>query len=317
MPDLRGTFFQIDASRFERCLYPGLTCDATPIRAHSIQNAAHLGLLEQDGHVVQLTRRFKPEGPEILFERVGRNKASTFEGLCSNHDQELFGPIETDPVNLGDEWHLFLLAYRAVLRELHATMAVASKAQAFYLARLEAGLDPKGTPSPAGVFATQRMIISWETNTLKEAFDAAYVEHAPALLAHDVLLFDVKEPSVGASALFSLDGLDRDGQPVRACLTILPMSEAVTAVVLSYLQQERGLARVRLARVLQAQGYHQMYEVSRLLLNSCENFVVNPRVYSTWSPEKREAIRAHFVRTLFSDDFGSEDEGLMLFATGT
>ena len=57
---------------------------------------------------------------ETIFKSVGRNDATTFTGLCSEHDRRMFEPIDKATINVLDEEHLFLFAYRSVLRELHA-----------------------------------------------------------------------------------------------------------------------------------------------------------------------------------------------------
>jgi hypothetical protein len=72
---------------------------------------------------------------------VGRNFATTFEGFCSNHDAILFRPIETQIFDLANDEQLFLYAYRAIVRELHASMEAAIKLQFGYQGRVEAGLD--------------------------------------------------------------------------------------------------------------------------------------------------------------------------------
>jgi hypothetical protein len=41
-------------------------------------------------------------------------RASTFTGLCSPHDAEIFRPIDTENFNPRSQEHLFLIAYRSV-----------------------------------------------------------------------------------------------------------------------------------------------------------------------------------------------------------
>jgi len=89
--DLRDIFFGLDSSRLERCFAPGMTCEADAIRAHSIQNARQLDLLVEDGHVVQLTRRFEDGEPVIDFgpsaataPRRSRGYAQTTTGSYSS-----------------------------------------------------------------------------------------------------------------------------------------------------------------------------------------------------------------------------------------
>jgi hypothetical protein len=53
----------------------------------------------------------------------------------------------------GNPRHRFLVAYRATFHELHATCEAGSKVQSAYLERVKRGLDPKDSPSPAGMLA--------------------------------------------------------------------------------------------------------------------------------------------------------------------
>ena len=87
-----------------------------------MQNSGVLDLLVDKGHVIMPRLDFrKTEPPQFVFEEVGRNQATTFTGLCGEHDQLLFAPIDTKPLDPTDQEQLFLLAYRSLLKEVHAT----------------------------------------------------------------------------------------------------------------------------------------------------------------------------------------------------
>src|SRR4051812_46661660 len=73
-------FFTTYNSRFGKCLEPSMACTSEAIRAHSIQNARVIDLLETNGHVIAFRPHFSADGPTIDFESVGRNRASTFTG---------------------------------------------------------------------------------------------------------------------------------------------------------------------------------------------------------------------------------------------
>lgn len=310
---LREAFFEIWGGSFARCSAPGENCDEPAIRAHSVQNARCLDLLARDGHLIQFTLSFDKAAPRAVFREIGRNRATTFTGLCSPHDATLFAPIDTQPLDHSDPEQLFLLGYRAVLRELHATWEVGVKSQEVYERLVEAGRLPGDGPSPAGMYAVERLMVAYETHLYKVSLDKAYLERDFDFLRHDVLRITGRRPSLAAAAMFSLDGVVVDDDVARTSLTILPLSAGETVVVLSYTQRDAAAVRGALDRVLGAIGAHQRYELSRLLLNSCENFVVAPAFYDTWSQEKREAIAAYFSRTILKDDLSVEDELLHLF----
>jgi hypothetical protein len=127
----RGIVFEELRKKHSRCMYPDetsefptLDCGKPAIRAHSIQNGGTLGELCDDNHVYVLrakpTLDYQPRMPE--FVRVGRNQATTFTGLCNEHDTALFLPIESRPLDLSDPEHVFLMTYRSALRGAHAAI---------------------------------------------------------------------------------------------------------------------------------------------------------------------------------------------------
>ena len=127
----RGIVFEELAKKYQRCMYPiddpaspDLDCGKPAIRAHSIQNKGKLGELCEGDHVCVLQGKpildYEPQMPE--FVKVSRNRATTFTGLCNEHDTALFLPIESRPLDLSDPEHVFLLTYRSALRGAHAAI---------------------------------------------------------------------------------------------------------------------------------------------------------------------------------------------------
>ena len=115
------------------CLHPqanAATCSPNIIRAHSVQRKGGLAAIAEDGHVISPKRGvediFKNDG-KIVPRRQGVNDASTFQGFCGAHDEQLFSPIEKFSITLSKQ-AAFLLSYRAICYEmftkdaaLHAT----------------------------------------------------------------------------------------------------------------------------------------------------------------------------------------------------
>src|SRR6266481_2682497 len=147
-------FAKAQKKDYARCLPPSMDCDEEPIRAHSIQNARVLDLVQTDGHV--LMPRYKLVKGELLMEfaKVGRNDASTFTGLCSKHDTELFKSIDTEPLDVDNCEHLRQLAYRSVMRELHTHLLNSEKTWAIHEKFCKAeGLDPAEVATAASIIA--------------------------------------------------------------------------------------------------------------------------------------------------------------------
>ncbi|MGG5238036.1 hypothetical protein ACQZ2F_00575 [Pseudomonas lurida] len=73
-----------------------------------------------EGHVLAFLGNVQSvvKSNKVAPVRVGVNKASTFSGFCSHHDKMLFSPIEDFPFHINKQ-HCFLVAFRAVSRELY------------------------------------------------------------------------------------------------------------------------------------------------------------------------------------------------------
>lgn len=103
------------------CLHPEAgpeTCGRV-IKAHTVQRRGGLSAIAENGHVISgkggLEDIFKNDGA-IIPREVGINHASTFMGFCDVHDNQLFAPVEKNPVQL-DKLGAFLLSFRAICYE--------------------------------------------------------------------------------------------------------------------------------------------------------------------------------------------------------
>ncbi len=309
-----ASFFEGAGLRLHRCLAPGMVCKGTAIRSHSVQNSRVLDLLARDGHVKGVGKRIEGDaGPVIRFEDIGRNQATTFTGFCSKHDSEIFRSIETEPFRPSDPEHLFLVAYRAVARELHACMEATVQIQGSYEARIRRGLDGGNEPEPMGMFAVEYMIKSWLTYRYKCCFDEALLLRKYDKVSHDVFYLTHASPSLAVCSLYAADDVRGNDDWVRVALNVLPLTQTESVVVFTYLPQDAALAKASLAGVLNSPSFSQKYLLSKQILNHCDNFVVAPEHFDTWSPEKVDTIVDFFSETLFKGNLSAEDERLYLF----
>lgn len=308
-----GRLFQTFNLRFGKCLEPTMSCEKTAIRAHSIQNSNVIDLLEVNNHVVALRPDISDGQATVEFKLVGRNQASTFTGLCSHHDHTIFAPIDSRPLGLKNKQQLFLLAYRSITRELHATMEAAIKIQTAYQSRVQRGLDPKDEPSESGLFAVGQMILSHSTWQYRyENFDKSLLEGKFESIQHDIFELD-QRPTIAVSALFSLDEVETKDDVVRVILNVLPIDDERTVVVFSYTGDDRRLARPSLERIFAASGQYQKYELSKLIISSAENFLICPSHFDLWPNQKREKIKECFTSTAMARTRITEHPDLMLF----
>ena len=102
-------------------------CTKTIIKAHSVSKSSSLKEIAKDGHVLTTFKGYKQSSGGLTLEprKVGINQASTFTGFCSFHDNSLFSPIEDEDFTL-TESNCFLVAYRAIAREVFVKISVSS-----------------------------------------------------------------------------------------------------------------------------------------------------------------------------------------------
>lgn len=312
--ELQASFFRILKFQLNRCLASGMECKANAIRAHSIQNSQSLDLLCRDGHVKGITVHVQGSAvPVVKFVDIGRNKASTFTGFCSIHDAEIFRLIDTSPFDSSNDHHLFLVAYRAVARELHTVMEAASKLQSGFVKRVELGLDDQDQRSPASMLALAQMVKAYETYQYKFHFDKALHSGNYDEIAHNVLRINHPRPTVAVSSLFSIDQSKHGHESPRVALNVFPLSQGESVATFSYLKSDLPLVRDGLHKILLSTGDYQKYELSKLILNSCENFVLSPQYFDEWNTEKESGVTSYFLQTLYESNLSFESELLFLF----
>lgn len=302
------------ASAYNLCLWPGENCKSQAIRAHSVQNNGVLDSLCHNGHVIMPKLKVSfSKPPEFRFCEVGRNKATTFTGLCSDHDRELFRPIEINAIDIKNTNHLFLLSYRAVLKEAHASRKSAFDIQSNYILGTEKGLFPKDEPSAPGMLAVDQMMAAYLIEETKIEYEKAFLTKDWSCVGHDVLEIDAS-PSIAVNAMFSTDLWSEvyDG-PAFAILNIFP-SNGKTAVVFSYLKQNRAQIHDAFITILNSNGRYREYELSKLILRKCENFVISPHLFNQFGKKQKDAIANYYERNIAGHSYDVEDHCLFLFA---
>ena len=306
-------FFKIHKTTTDHCHEPQETCTQKAIKAHSIPSGSVLSRLSRDGHVVmpRLLHDY-PEPPTLLFKHIGRNQATTFTGLCAKHDNVIFRPIDDKTPDIGSDRDLFLLAYRATLREYHVTLQSAIRFQSMYQKRVEVGLSSENEPCSAGLSATSHIINAYDCYKYKRQLDGYYLSSQWSRMKHNVLVFQDQPPSVAVSSLFSLDDVDAPETP-RVSLSVFHIDTNSVAVVFTATPRDARLVDLYLDRILSSELRLQKYLISKLILQSCENFVIDPLYYDSMPKGQQEVIHQFFNRTMHrtADDF--DDERLYLF----
>lgn len=309
------------SEELRRCLAPvgaGPPCaNRVENRPHSFQNATVLEALQFRGHVVmpvperplpQTGRESRPGRP--LFRCVGRNSATTFTGLCKDHDDRLFAPIEKGQPLVFDAEQKFLLAYREVLREIHASMLAERRAarQAEAAARI-------GSSEEQAIASLQALKVRTERHRrsrlapYKGLYDAVYLaaRHDSAVygqaVLHDLVRLTASPPKIAASSTFFA------ARPfgVGAVFSVFPHDGRHVAL-LSYIGQHAGFGRAVSAELRGLPGVGRWRAVSTFVLEHCENLVVTPAWWDSLPEIQKVTVTRHYVLSTASDPAPLRDD---------
>ena len=314
----RREFFEIHAKSYSRCFGPDPRCRGKIIKAHSIPNARELEALQEDGHVITVQLRFGKEGPRIEFRPEGRNEATTFRGLCGDHDNAIFGTFDSEEINVSDERHRFLLAYRAVVREFYMKAR-----KAFSITEATRNVDP----SDAARFEDTEAVFAWAFEDawsffpVKVEYDRIYLRQAFSDLRSRVVELACAPPVFAANSLFgpSEDRVDpKDPVASRRCLTVnvLPLVSG-TSVVFSWLPAHQGFAERKLSGLLSLNACEARRNwIAKEVLKNCENFAMKPSHFESFRPEKRAAILSFFSDNIVGPGKDSDSLDLDVFVRG-
>jgi hypothetical protein len=292
-------FVEAQQTDCARCLPPSMDCDEAPIRAHSIQNARVLDLVQTDGHV--LMPRYKLSGGELKLEvaKVGRNDATTFTGLCAKHDAELFKEIDTKPLDVDNCVQRRQLAYRSVMREMHAELENSERAQALH-EELCKGMkaDPDETETKALHLWAALMKKAHEVYRYRRKhFDKPAENGKAPDLRHLIIEMDNQKPVVAASSLFSI-GFTAEGEIIGPTLNIVPLNATKTVAIVSYPAEQQLAVKASLAKVFNAGKKTLKYELAKLVIQRVENFTLSPAHYNSWPADKRARVLREFEASL-------------------
>jgi hypothetical protein len=271
-------------------------------------------LIQDKNKVMMMRVRTDKTGPRVKLELAGRNQASTFTGFCSQHDAEIFRPIDTEEFDPQSQVHLFLIAYRSVCREFHAVMEGAVRMQSLLVKAVEDGRVSAHETSPVMLTATEGMMRSYAFYRYKATnFDIPYLREAFDAVAHDVVILEDQEPTIAASTFNSLEPIIHPDGFTGIIINVIPLPGCRMAIVFSYAATDASKARASLERILTTTAEDQKYELSKHLLAVTENFALSPRFVASWTEERRQAVTAAFEKTInaASPDVGDHPDFLL------
>ena len=111
------------------CLSPKsfkINCSKKIVKAHTVPRAKGLKEIARNNHVYSFHSSIEKIENSFSFLKptsIGINRASTFTGFCSKHDNAIFSPLEKVSFDITNKEQLFLLIYRSFSREFYMKRA--------------------------------------------------------------------------------------------------------------------------------------------------------------------------------------------------
>lgn len=302
----RKAMFEASQREYRRCIYPvdptGATgCSKSAINAHSIQKSVKLADIVENNHVYALDLKPQFDDPPKLpdFQLKGHNQATTFPGLCSEHDTKLFAPIDTSPIDLEDEEHVFLLTYRTVLKEAHGALTLERWAAEAYAELSEGGVvDPNDSVSKELSESAARNADFLRAE--KREMDRLYLAGDYGRVGHEVVRLPKGEPALAVSAYFSSGAFSfgaTRGKERFCALNVFPQ-DGRHIMVFSFREGGRLMAKRMLVGGLRYYAEQDREQpASRLVLEHCDDPLLRPSVYESFSEEQKQTIRGYYFQT--------------------
>jgi len=316
-PKFKEFCFRHQNAPFNRCLWHTESCPNSAIRAHSVQNSGALDLIAEDGHVVMVHYTIKDESLQISFQKVGRNRATTFTGLCSDHDSELFRPIDTQEFSPTDPEHLFLIAYRSALKEFHAALHSGSMVQGIFAKGVELGALPED--GAAMMAATMQLLGAIKFYPFVKFFHHHFAARRFSDIRHQVLSLNAPNKAVAATGVFlpveAESQYDPD-DPQLLVFNLFPTQSGVH-VQFSWRATDDVLMRRVISPIATATGEFQMYLLSKFILKYTETFALSPSLHASFEDARIEAIHKYFLANACGERAEWDDPLLYLFREGS
>jgi len=281
------------------------TCGDRIIKAHTVQKRGGIAAIAENGHVISVKSGFedisKNDG-EIVPRQLGVRDASTFNGFCNKHDDEMFKPVEVGRPILTTET-TFLLAFRALAYEVY------SKQSAIRCLSVQRDID-KGSPFEAQCFVQQHLHIYGsglqrglkDVTGWKAEYDSAFKNKNFDCFNFYAIAFADILPVVGCGAFHpefdfygnTLQRISRGSGPFNHISFNLTVLNGVSVLVLGWMQDTDGPAAQFANSYRSLPADEKADAAVRLAFEHIENIYFRP----SWWNNITEAMRAEAIRRM-------------------
>jgi len=276
-------------------------CSGTIVRAHTVPKSSSLKKIASNGHVyafVPSLKNLQKWNGILRPELVGVNRASTFTGFCSKHDNEIFSPIEDSNFS-GSSEQCFLLAYRAVARETYTKMAANN------LAPLRNDLDKgRSVQAQQGIQEFNRyhnlglQAGVRDSNFHKAKYDACLEAKDYSTTRAYIVEFEYPPTVMCAGGNFPTEDFNGVELQDLSDLSKTPDSMTFTSfwggeagyVVFSWIDEGKSAARTFIRSLEAIPDSKISSALIRFFFEVCENVHIQPKWWTGLEQKKRDAL---------------------------
>ncbi|WP_338627578.1 SEC-C domain-containing protein [Clostridium baratii] len=284
---------------YEECIYYDKnSCKGQIIGAHTLQNNGVLTKLSEKNHVFMIKPKVDKYGGKADFEKVGRNKATTFMGFCKEHDDKIFAEIEKEGY-MGTEKQKFLYAYRAFAQEYHKKERLMKSMQASFK------LKPSMLKSSFIVSNYRyRQLEMFDINEYKRKFDEAFRLNEYSLLETIEIVIE-NEYDFAVTSMFTLitdlennlvnDSYSKKFERMKSCfITVVPINNK-TLILISWLKEDNEIFKNYKRQIENLNEDELKNYLNNMLPRYTENIIFSPRLIEKWSTEEKEIFKNVFI----------------------
>jgi len=318
---MKGVFFKSIKEENVKCLEPHEQCQENLIRSHSVQDSRileqlaenqHIYILKPDMNEVSKAKTDEYVEPQLEFKLESIHEATTFKGLCNTHDTEIFKPIDTEELDMENKEHVFLLTYRAVLKELAILIGTSKMMQKAFLDKVKLGAVSGDVPSMEGLLPVTQIQKAFIFYEYKKRYDELYLNRKYDGLYCEYIILDEKAKFAVSSIFTPMEMGGKENEFEYIGINIFPYNDK-TYIVFSCLKEDEDSMKKYIRDALTATGVYQKYLFSKIVLRNCENVVIAPSYLNKWSDNKKETVLKYVKETCFSGKVDYESEDIYLF----
>jgi len=282
-------------SDIKLCLYPDLKNHSKLIiKAHSIQSKKIIErICDAKGQVLIPDIKIFGSKSGFNLKNVGKGLASTFNGLCSYHDNILFKSIEDNDYKNTKEQDVYY-ALRSIIKELYTKKKVIKFLNPF-VEENDARLFQLGNIK--GEYDLTYYLKMFYSNISVKKFD--FLETKRIIFNDEYLI--ALNSSINLTKDFNGKAIDclEDFKriPKALFINIFPQ-KGKTYILLSYLSKDRNHFRFLDEQLINQKEKNQKIRLTNLISLNVENLVISPKLWGNFSKNEKEAYQKLFLEQI-------------------